>query len=301
MSERITEKIQFLKQKRKAVILAHNYQINDVQDVADYVGDSFGLSQQAARTDADVIVFCGVHFMAESAYILAPGKTVLLPDKHAGCPLADTICVEDLKKKKEQYPNAAVVCYVNSSAAVKAESDVACTSSNAVKVVDSLDAEQILFVPDGNLAHWVAEQTIKEIIPWDGYCVTHQRVTINDVEQVRHAMPEAVITVHPECQPDIVNLADFVGSTSAMLKFARESEHENIIVGTEMGILHRMQKENPYKKFYLLSKGLICPNMKKISLEKVALALETMEPKITVPEDIRKKAETVLERMLEVI
>jgi len=300
MSRQLTAKIHRLKQERNAVILAHNYQAPEVQDVADFVGDSFGLSRQAAATPAEVIVFCGVHFMAESAYILAPHKTVLLPEKHAGCPLAETITAEDLKRKKRDCPDAAVVCYVNSSAAVKAESDICCTSSNAVQVVNSLEKNRILFVPDGNLAHWVAGKTDKAIIPWDGHCITHQRVTKEDVERIRETLPRAVIAVHPECRPEVVERADFVGSTSAILRFARETRNTELVIGTEMGIIHRMTKENPDKKFYLLSQGLVCPNMKMTTLEKVALALENMEPRITVPDDVRRQALTSLKKMLEV-
>ncbi len=300
MSRQLTAKIHRLKQERNAVILAHNYQAPEVQDVADFVGDSFGLSRQAAATPAEVIVFCGVHFMAESAYILAPHKTVLLPEKHAGCPLAETITAEDLKRKKRDCPDAAVVCYVNSSAAVKAESDICCTSSNAVQVVNSLEKNRILFVPDGNLAHWVAGKTDKAIIPWDGHCITHQRVTKEDVERIRETLPQAVIAVHPECRPEVVERADFVGSTSAILRFARETRNTELVIGTEMGIIHRMTKENPDKKFYLLSQGLVCPNMKMTTLEKVALALENMEPRITVPDDVRRQALTSLKKMLEV-
>ncbi|GAW94090.1 quinolinate synthase NadA [Calderihabitans maritimus] len=300
MSEQLVAKIQRLKRERNAVILAHNYQLPEVQDVADYVGDSFELSRKAAATDAEVIVFCGVHFMAESAFILAPHKTVLLPERLAGCPLAETITEDDLRRKKREYPEATVVCYVNSSAAVKAESDICCTSSNAVQVVNSLPSKQVLFVPDANLAHWVAGQTDKEIIPWRGHCVTHHRVTEEDVRRAREAVPGAVIAVHPECRPEVAARADFVGSTSALLRFARETDHREIVVGTEMGILHRMKKENPHKKFYLLSPGLICPNMKMTTLDKVARALERLEPRITVPEGTRLRAAAALEKMLAV-
>ncbi len=296
----LKKEIKRLKEERNAVILAHNYQIGEVQDIADYVGDSFGLSKQAAETNADTIVFCGVHFMAESAAILAPEKTVLLPEKLAGCPLADTITAESLRAEKQKYPEAAVVCYVNSSAAVKAESDICCTSSNAVKVVQSLPNRQVLFVPDCNLANYVSKFTDKEIIPWQGYCITHHRVTLKDLEKVRQLHPDGLVTVHPECRPEIVENADHVGSTSEILRFARESSAQKIIIGTEIGMIHRLKAENPEKQFYLLAPSLICPNMKMTTLSKVKESLEMMETQITVPEDIRKRAYMTLEKMLAV-
>ncbi|MEW6624103.1 MAG: quinolinate synthase NadA [Bacillota bacterium] len=299
-TEKTKKEIMELKRAKKAIILAHNYQPDEIQEIADYTGDSFGLSQQAAATDAEVIVFCGVHFMAESAAILAPEKTILLPEKNAGCPLADTVTPEELSAKKDEYPQAAVVSYVNTSAAVKAESDICCTSSNAVKVVHSLGERQILFVPDGNLAHWVAKQTDKEIIPWKGYCITHQRVTGEDVDKVRELHPDAVIAVHPECRPEVVSRADFVGSTSAILRFARQSAAQKIIVGTEMGILYRLKFDSPQKQFYLLSAKLICVNMKMTNLPKVLEALKTGEPRVVVEEPVRSRAYNALQRMLAV-
>lgn len=300
MIDDIKAKIQQLKKERDAVILAHNYQVDDVQAIADYVGDSFGLSQQAAATAHQVIVFCGVHFMAEGAKILAPDKTVLLPEPLAGCPLADTIEADALKEAKKQYPEAGVVCYVNSSAAVKAESDICCTSSNAIKVVNSLPHRQILFVPDGNLAHWVAQYTDKEIIPWQGNCITHHRVTPEDVARVRTEKPGIPIAIHPECRPDVVAQADFVGSTGAILAYVRENDYPEMIIGTEMGIMYRLKQENPDKTFYLLSPKLICPNMKYTTLDKVLRALETMAHEIVVPEYIREQARVPLDRMLAV-
>lgn len=300
MEQDLQKKIQQLKRERNALILAHNYQIEEVQDIADFVGDSFGLSRKAAGTDQDVIVFCGVHFMAETAAILAPEKTVLLPEKMAGCPMADMINGDDLREAKQKYPEAAVVCYVNSSAEVKAESDICCTSANAVQVVNSLDQEQVLFVPDGNLAHWVSLHSSKKVIPWKGFCPTHHKITLADMDQVRKAKPGAPVAVHPECHPDLVAKADFVGSTGAILDFARKSDAEEIIIGTEMGILHRLEQENPGKKFYLLSTRLVCPNMKYTTLEKVAASLEKMQTVIQVPEEISQKAGVTLERMLSV-
>jgi len=287
-----------LKEEKNAVILAHNYQIGEVQDVADYVGDSFGLAQKAAEVEAEVIIFCGVHFMAESAKILAPEKKVILPVKEAGCPLADMASVEAVRAKKKEHPDAAVVAYVNTSAAVKAEIDVCCTSSNAVKVVESLPEEKIIFLPDKNLGQYVADQTDKEIIIWDGYCITHHRVDLEELKKAREAHPEAPIAVHPECQPEVVREADYVGGTSGILKFARETDAQSLIIGTEMGMLHRLKKENPGKTFYLLSPRLICVNMKKTTLEKVAESLQNLSPQIEVEEEIAKKARKSLERML---
>lgn len=292
--------IRKLKAERNAVILAHYYQIEEIQEIADFKGDSFALSRQAASTDADVIVFCGVHFMAESAAILSPQKTVLLPDPSAGCPLADMITPAGLRAKKEEYPQAAVVSYVNSSAEIKAMSDICCTSSNAVRVVNSLPEKQIIFVPDYNLAHYVAAQTSKEIIPWEGHCITHYHITAEDVQKARELYPAGFITVHPECRPEVVALADHVGSTSAILKFARETSSRQVIVGTEMGTLYLLQKESPDKEFYFLTPDLVCRNMKKNDLQKVRQALEEMQPQITVPEEIRKAAYQALERMLQV-
>jgi len=294
----VQERIRYLKKERNALILAHNYQVDEVQDSADFVGDSFGLSRQAAAADKDVIVFCGVNFMAETAAILAPEKTVLLPEIMAGCPLADMITAEDLREAKIQYPEAAVVCYVNSTAEVKAESDICCTSSNAVKVVNSLPQEEVLFVPDGNLAHWVSLNSRKKIIPWKGFCPTHHKITLDDIDRVREARPGAPVAVHPECHPDLVAKADFVGSTGAILDYARKSAAPEMIIGTEMGILHRLELDNPGKKFYLLSSRLVCPNMKYTTLEKVLNSLEKMETVIRVPEEIRNKAKVALERML---
>ncbi len=296
----ILEKIGQLKKEHNAVILAHNYQIEEVQDAADYVGDSFELSRIAADSDADLIVFCGVHFMAESAAILSPEKTVLLPDLNAGCPLADLINADQLRDLKTQYPGAAVATYINTTAAVKAESDICITSANAVKVVNSLSEETVLLVPDGNLAHFVAERTSKTIIPWAGYCNTHHRVTAEDVLTARELYPEAVIIVHPECRPEVVALADVALGTGGMISYSRETTVKDIVIGTEMGMLHRLKKECPDKNFILLSPKLICPNMKYTNLEKVLNALEKREHVITVPAEIRERAVLALERMLAV-
>ncbi|HOM41954.1 MAG TPA: quinolinate synthase NadA [Bacillota bacterium] len=301
MQNNLAEEIRRLKKERNAIILAHNYQVPEVQDVADIVGDSFALSQHAAETDSDVIVFCGVHFMAESAKILSPDKTVLLPVRDAGCPMADMVTAPKLREMKARYPDAAVVCYVNSSAEVKAESDVCCTSSNALKVVESLENKQVIFVPDKNLGSYIASKVKnKEIILWKGFCITHKRVKVEEVQKIRQLHPNAKILMHPECEPEVQKLADFLGSTSAIIKYAGEIPEKDIIIGTEEGILHLLKKQNPDKNFYLLSTGLICTNMKKTRLEDVHRALLNMQHEIHVDENIRIKALKSLERMLKI-
>jgi quinolinate synthase len=297
----IVERIQKLKAERKAVILAHNYQIPEVQDIADFVGDSLGLSIQASRTDAEVIVFCGVHFMAETAKILSPGKTVLLPDKNAGCPMANMINGRQLRALKEQHPGAKVLCYVNTSAEVKAECDLCCTSANAVTMVRGAlkDAQEIIFVPDQYLADYVSGQTGRRFILWNGYCPTHARILPEDIVRAKALHPAAVVIAHPECTPEVRNLADRVASTEGMCRYVKETEAREIIVGTEVGIIHRLKKENPEKVFYPASERAICPNMKLITLEKVLWALEDMQPVIDVPPEIAAKARRCIERMLE--
>lgn len=295
----LMEEIRQLKRQRNAVILAHLYQRPEVQEVADFVGDSLALSQKAAETDADVIVFCGVHFMAESAAILSPDKVVLLPEAKAGCPMADMVTAEALRQRKQELPNATVVCYVNSSAEVKAESDICCTSANAVKVVQSLPEDaQILFIPDRNLGHWVQKQSGRDIVLWEGYCNTHERLTADDIHKARLDHPEAVLLVHPECRPDVVEQADGVFSTAGMIKYAKESSAKEFILGTECGILHEIQKNCPNKVFHMATERLVCPNMKSTTLPKVKWALEDLQPRITVSEDIRKKSISALEKML---
>ncbi|MDD5081957.1 MAG: quinolinate synthase NadA [Dehalococcoidales bacterium] len=296
----IIEKITDLRAKRQAVILAHNYQIGKVQDIADFVGDSLELSQNAAKTEAKVIVFCGVHFMAETAYILSPNKTVLLPDINAGCPMANMITAESLRVKKKELPGAAVVCYVNSSAEVKAESDICCTSANAVKVVESVPNDEILFVPDQYLGHYVATQTKKKLHLWPGYCPTHVKIQPEDILKLKRQYPEAKAIVHPECRPEVIAVADEVLSTGGMMRFARQTEAKEIIIGTEIGIIHRLSKENPDKKFYPASPKATCPNMKRITLEKVLWSLQDMSPEIKVPEEVRLKAKIAVDRMLAV-
>jgi quinolinate synthase len=296
----LTEKILKLKKKRNAVILAHNYQLGEIQDIADFVGDSLDLSQNAAKTDASVIVFCGVHFMAETASILCPDKTVLLPDEHAGCPMANMITAPQLRARKKEHPKATVVCYINSSAAVKAESYICCTSANALGVVESLDTNEIIFVPDQYLGHYISTKTAKKMILWPGFCPTHARIMPEYIVKLRHEYPEAKVVVHPECRPDVIALADEVLSTSGMIRFARREDVQEMIVGTEMGIIYRLKKENPGKKFIPVSEQAICPNMKLITLEKVLWSLEEMAPEVKVPEKIRLKAKAAVDRMLAV-
>ncbi len=293
--------IKELLKRRNAVLLAHNYQRDEVQEIADITGDSLGLSREAAKTEADVIVFCGVHFMAESASILSPGKTVLLPREDAGCPMADMITPSDLAAYRSGHPNAVVVTYVNSSAEVKALSDVCCTSGNAVNVVRSIpEGKEIFMVPDRNLAHYVRKVSGRALSWWDGYCPTHERLTVAAVVKAKEAHPEALLIVHPECPPKVVDLADAVLSTSGMHGFCRRSSAKEFIVGTEMGILYRLRKENPGKRFHIASRTLICPNMKLTTLEDVRDSLASMSPVIRVPEEIRLRAKAALDAMLAV-
>ena len=296
----LTEKIINLKKTRDAVILAHNYQLGEVQDIADFVGDSLELSQNAAKTDAELIVFCGVHFMAETAFILSPDKIVLLPDIHAGCPMADMVTAEELRQKKKELPGATVVCYINSSAEVKAESDVCCTSANAVKVIESLDAEEILFVPDQYLGHYISTKTDKKMIFWPGFCPTHLRIHPENIMQLRQEYPQAKVVVHPECRPEVIALADEVLSTGGMCRYARQEDVTQMIVGTEIGIIHRLRKENPGKKFIPASEQAVCPRMKLITLESVLWSLQEMSPQVKVPEEIRLKASVAVDKMLEI-
>lgn len=297
----LIEKILQLKGQRNAVILAHNYQLGEVQDIADFVGDSLGLSQKAAETDAEVIVFCGVHFMAETASILCPDKVVLLPDIHAGCPMADMITAEKLRQRKRELPDAAVVCYVNSTAEVKAESDICCTSANAVKVVESLDAREILFVPDQYLGHYISTKTNKKMILWPGFCHTHIRIQPQHITNLRQEYPQAKVVVHPECRPEVIALADEVLSTGGLCRYASRSEVKEVIVGTEIGIIHRLRKENPGKKFIPASEQAVCPRMKLITLEGILWSLQEMTPEIKVPEAIRLRARVAVDKMLKVV
>lgn len=316
------EKIQQLKKERNAIILAHNYQIGEVQDIADFTGDSLELSRIASTTECDVIVFCGVNFMAETASILCPDKTVLLPAQNAYCPMADMISVSGPRKLrayfpgyepedpytfpveftiediKARYPDAPVVTYVNTTAEVKAASYTCCTSANAVKIVNSLDTDSAICVPDRNLAAWIAHNTDKQIISWDGFCHVHDRVTIQDVEGARKKYPNALLIAHPECPIDVLVRADYVTSTSGMLRYAVESNAEEFIIGTEIDLLHRLRKDNPSKRFYPLRQDMFCPNMKKTSLKTIFNALENLEYVIKVPESIRVPAKEAVDRML---
>jgi quinolinate synthase len=293
--------IRALASEKRAVILAHNYQRAEVQDVADFVGDSLGLSRTASDTDADVIIFCGVHFMAETAKILAPGKTVVLPVIDAGCPMADMITAEKLAAWKAEYPGVPVVTYVNSTAEVKALTDVCCTSANAPQVVRSLGVDRVLFAPDRNLAHWVAEQVPGvEVIAWQGFCPTHERIRAEHVVVAKEAHPDAEVLAHPECRPEVLELADAVLSTSGMLRRAAESPATDFIVVTEEGLLHGLEKAAPGKRFFTLDPCAVCPNMKKTTLPDVLRALQTLEPRIEVPDEVRALALAAVERMVEI-
>jgi quinolinate synthase len=294
------EKIQKLKQKLNAVILAHNYQLPQIQDIADYRGDSLGLSIEAAKTKADVIVFCGVYFMAETAKILSPQKTVLIPDRHAGCPMADMITADQLRTLKKEHPSAKALCYVNSSAEVKAECDVCCTSGNALEVVTGAFSEddEIIFVPDQYLARYTASQIDRHFIFWKGYCPTHARILPEHVRQKRAEHPGALVLVHPECTPQVTALADEVLSTGGMSKYVKQSDCKEFIIGTEEGMVYRLSRDNPDKKFYLISDIAVCPNMKKTTIDKVLYSLENLYEEITLPEDIIVRAQKSIQKMV---
>ena len=302
LDERLLEKIKQLKDTRKAVILAHNYQPAEIQDLADFTGDSLGLSIKAAETDADVIVFCGVQFMAETAAILSPDKVVLLPDKFAGCPLADMINAEQLRQLKQKHPDALVVCYVNSSAEVKAESDYCCTSANAVELVSSLPEDKpIIFVPDQHLGQFVIEKTGRELVLWPGYCHVHVVITEEDVKNAKKKYPDAIVMAHPECTEPVKELSDQILSTGQMLKFVKTSTAKRYIVATEIGIIHALKKQNPQAEFIAASDKAVCPNMKKISLDKVIGSLQDMQYEVKLPEEITVKAKKALDRMVEIL
>jgi len=286
--------------ERDAILLAHNYQPGDIQDAADFVGDSLGLSLTAARTPARVIVFCGVHFMAETAAILCPDRTILLPRLDVGCYMAERITAAALRARKVQLPGVPVVTYVNSTAAVKAESDICCTSANVVKIVNSLTAPRVLLVPDRNLALYAARFTDKQVLSWEGCCNIHDALTREEVRAAKAAHPGAVFVAHPECRPEVLDLAEVVRSTTGMLSYVRQAEAREFIIGTEMGILHTLKKENPGKVFYSPSLNLVCPDMKRISLEDVVAALEGLRHAVTVPEEVRVPALKAVERMLAV-
>jgi quinolinate synthase len=293
------EKIKDLLKKRNAIMLAHNYQPPEIQDIADLCGDSLELSIKASRTDADVILFCGVLFMAETASILSPDKTVLLPRKDAGCPMADMITPEALEKKLKELSPMPVVTYVNSTAAVKALSTICCTSANVLDVVNSLDENELLMTPDRNLAQYAASKTSKKIHLWDGYCPFHNTLTPDDVQKAKTKYPEAVFMAHPECKPEVLELADAVLSTSGMIRYATESEKTSFIVGTEIGLLYPLKKANPDKNFYPASMSMLCDEMKKISLEDIVRSLEHLDGQVKVPENIRVPALKAVQRMLD--
>ena len=286
--------------RRNAILLAHNYQPGEIQDVADLTGDSLGLSQEAAKTEAEVIVFCGVHFMAETAAILCPEKTVLLPRIDAGCFMAETITADLLKARKAELPGVPVVTYVNSSAAVKAESDICCTSANAVRVVNSLPQDQVLMVPDRNLALYTQRYSKKKIFLWEGCCNVHDALSRDEVLACKAAHPGAPFIAHPECRPEVLDLAEVIRSTAGMLSYVRQAPETEFIIGTEKGIIHTLIKENPGKRFFSPSERLLCPDMKKISLDDVLTALRDLSPVVTVPENIRIPALQAVNRMLAV-
>lgn len=295
-----TQRMQDLKRSLDAVILAHNYQWPEVQDVADFVGDSLELARQATAVESRYIVFCGVDFMAETAAVVNPQRTVLLPELTACCPMAAMIDVESLREWKARYPRAAVVCYVNSSAAVKAESDICCTSANALRVVESLPNDEILMVPDENLANYVASQTRKRVIAYPGHCIVHHRLRAEDVLTAKEKHPDALVLAHPECRGEVLTLADAVLSTSQMLRYVAASSARVFLIATEWGIVHRMQRMNPDKQFFLVSNALVCANMKKTTLDSVIRAMELRQHVVTVPAEVREGAARAIERMLEV-
>lgn len=300
----LVDEINRLRKERNAVILAHNYQRGEVQDIADFVGDSLGLAQKAAKASADVIVFCGVHFMAETAAVLCPEKTVLIPDKNAGCSLASMISAESLRRWKAEYPDAVVVCYVNCTAEVKAESDYCCTSSNAVKVIQVIPQDkQILFVPDQFLGEYLRKITGRDIKIWPGYCHAHHKITIEDVTEMKGEHPDAEFVMHPECGclTSCMPHADKIVSTEGIIKYCKESNKKEFIVGTEVGILHRLRKESPEKKFYPVTEKSFCEFMKLNTLEKVLWSLEDLEYKVTVSQEIAQKAKLSIERMLAIV
>ena len=295
-------KIEKLKKQKNAIILAHNYQRDEIQDVADFSGDSLGLARVAASDKkSDIIVFCGVRFMAESGAILNPKKRVLLPVKEAGCPLADMITPEKLRRKKKEFPDAAVVCYVNSSAEVKAESDISCTSSNAIEIVRSVKNKRVIFVPDKNLGRFVQSRVPeKEIILWEGFCPTHIRLTDEDVIKSKKQFPDAEFIAHPECRPEVLKLADHICSTAGMFRYAIASKAKVVIIGTESGMLYKLRKENPGKVFHVPTPRLLCANMKLTTLGWVAHSLENLVYEVKVPKDVSEKARETLERMLNI-
>lgn len=299
MANDLVRKIEQLKQKKQAAILAHNYQLPEVQDIADHRGDSLELSRAAAKSDSKVIVFCGVYFMAETASILCPDKTILIPDPLAGCPMANMIDAEDVRQLKERHPKAVVVGYVNTPAEVKAELDVCCTSTNAIDIISKLKNEEIIFIPDKYLADYVSKKTGKRLISWEGYCPTHVKILPEDIIKKIRQHPGAKVMVHPECRPEVTELADEVLSTGKMCAFAKKSSAKEFIVGTEVGMIYRLEKDNPDKKFYPASERATCPNMKRTTLEKVLWALEENRTEVRVTDEVRQKARKAIDKMVE--
>lgn len=295
------EELRALARDKDAVILAHNYQRPEIQDAADFVGDSLGLSRQAAASSARIILFCGVDFMAETASILAPDRMVILPERHAYCPMAAMVDVDGLAKLKAEHPGAVVVSYVNTSAAVKAISDICCTSANAPQVVASIPPDrEIIFTPDCNLGTWVQSKTGRTLILWNGFCPTHDLIQPSDILDARAAHPSAKVVVHPECRSDVTELADAVESTSGMIRFCRADDAPEYIIGTELGMIHRLQLDVPGKRFYLASDATVCPTMKLTTIHKAIDALRAEAPVITVPPDVREKALAAVRRMVEI-
>jgi len=294
----LQEEVLELKRALNAIIVAHNYQRPEVQDIADFTGDSLELARKCVGIKAKVIVFCGVLFMAETAAILNPGTTVLLSHRDAGCPLADTIDVDSLREWKGRYPEAAVVAYVNTTAAIKAESDICCTSANGVEVVNAIPNEEILFIPDKNLGHYVSTKTDKKLILYPGFCATHDNLSVEEVKAARQRYPQAKVLVHPECRPEVIELADAALSTSQMLRYAKGSNAKIFLIGTEEGMLYPLRKQNPDKEFHLISNSLVCPDMKKTTLERVIETMKARKNIVTVPEEIRVRAKKAIDRML---
>ncbi len=295
----LQEELREIARQKKAIIIAHNYQRPEVQDAADFTGDSLELSRTAAATDAGIILFCGVHFMAETAHILSPDKKVLIAEIRAGCPMAEMISADDVRALKARHPGALVVAYVNTSAAVKAETDICCTSANAAKVVANIpEDKEIIFIPDRNLALYVEKQTGRKLIKWKGFCPTHEYITAEDIARARREHPDAVVLAHPECLPEVQELADSLESTSGMIRYASASTAKEFIIATELGLNHRLGKENPGKRFYSPTKRAICPNMKMTTLPKAIQTLKEERYEIRLPEEIRQKALAAVEAMV---
>jgi quinolinate synthase len=296
--KKLQKEVLELKRELNAIIVAHNYQRPEVQDIADFTGDSLELARECVGARAEVIVFCGVLFMAETAAILNPDTTVLLSHRDAGCPLADMIDVDSLREWKERYPQAAVVAYVNTTAAIKAESDICCTSANGAEVVNAIPDEEILFIPDRNLGHYVSRKTDKKIVLYPGFCAIHDNLTVEEVKAARQRYPEARVLVHPECRPEVIELADVALSTSQMLRYAKGSNAKDFLIGTEEGMLYPLGKQNPDKEFHLISDSLVCPDMKMTTLETVIETMRARKNIVTVPEEIRVRAKKAIDKML---